>query len=80
MPIVLAGSKITSEQVLDVFGMKKPWGRSGKGKVEVREIDRVHVLPLLSNFHLALLALVFVLVMAAVRFDALEGLGEGVWR
>ena len=80
VPIVLAGSKITSEQVLDVFGMEKPWARKGKGKVEVREIDRVHVLPLLSNFHLALLALVFVLVMAAVRFDALEGLGEGVWR
>ena len=80
VPIVLAGSKITSEQVLDVFGMEKPWSRGGKRKVEIWEIDRVHVLPLLSNFHLALLGLVFVLVMAAVRFDALEGLGEGVWR
>ena len=80
VPIVLAGSKITSEQVLDVFGMEKPWSRSGKGKVEVKEIDKVHALPLLSNFHIVLLALVFVVAMAAFGFDALEGLEEGVWR
>ncbi len=82
VPIVLAGSKITSEQVLDVFGMEKPWGRSGKekGKVEVKEIDKVHALPMLSNFHIGLLTLLFVIVMVISGFDALEGLGEGLWR
>ena len=80
VPIVLAGSKLTSEQVLDVFGMEKPWGKSRKGKVEVKEIDKVHMLPMLSNFHMALLMVLFVIVMAGSRFDALEGLGEGIWR
>ena len=80
VPIVLAGSKLTSEQVLDVFGMEKPWVRSGKGKIEVKEIDKVHLLPLLSNFHVALLTLLFILVIAGSRFNVLEGLGEGIWR
>ena len=80
VPIVLAGSKITSEQVLDVFGMEKPWGRSGKGKTKVKDIDRVRALPMLSNFHIALLALMFVMVMVAARFDTLEGFVEGIWR
>ena len=80
VPIVLAGSKITSEQVLDVFGMEKPWGRSGKGKAEIKDIDRVHALPMLSNFHIALMVLVFLMVMVAAGFDILEGLGEGIWR
>ena len=80
VPIVLAGSKLTSEQVLDVFGMEKPWDRSGKGMMEVKEIDKVHALPMLSNVHIAWLTLLFFIVMAGYRFDALEGLGEGVWR
>ena len=80
VPIVLAGSKLTSEQVLDAFGMEKPWDRSGKGMMEVKEIDKMHVLPMLSNVHIALLMLLFFIVMAGYRFDALEGLGEGVWR
>lgn len=80
VPIVLAGSKLTSEQVLDVFGMEKPWSKSRKGKAEVKEIDKVHILPVFSNFHIALLMLLFAIVMAGSRFDALEGLGEGVWR
>lgn len=60
--------------------MEKPWGTRGKGKMEVKEIDKVHILPLLSNFHIALLVLVFGMMMAVFRFDALEGLGEGIWR
>ena len=81
VPICLAGSKVTSEQVLQDFGMEKPWKRGGKGKgEEVKEIDRLQALPLLSNFHIALLVLLCMLVMGVYRFDFLEGLGEGVWR
>ena len=80
VPIVLAGSKLTSEQVLDGFKMERPWDRSGKGKTEIREIDKVHILPLLSNIHIALLVLLFIIAVAGSRFDTLEGLGEGVWR
>lgn len=57
VPICLGGSKVTSEQVLDVFGMEAPWlaRARGRGKQEIKEIDRMHALPLLSNFHIALL-------------------------
>jgi phytoene desaturase (3,4-didehydrolycopene-forming) len=40
VPICLAGSKITSEQILEDYGMAKPWGMKYETKV-VREIDRV---------------------------------------
>ena len=64
VPICLAGSKVTSEQVLDVFAIEVPWSiRARKqGKSEVKEIDKMHVLPLFSNFHIALLALVLMVV------------------
>ena len=64
VPICLAGSKVTSEQVLDVFAMEAPWSirARGQGKGEVKEIDKMHVLPLLSNFHIALLALILMVV------------------
>ncbi|KAA6408238.1 MAG: phytoene dehydrogenase [Lasallia pustulata] len=83
VPICLAGSKVTSEQVLEGFGMAKPWGGMALGRMEkgvVKDIDRVHALPLLSNFHIALLILVLMLLAAAYRFDALEGLGDGIWK
>ena len=84
VPICLAGSKVTSEQVLDVFGMDAPWNKNLTAKTskkgEVKEIDKMHALPLLSNFHIALLTLVCVMIMMGYRFDALEGLGEGIWR
>ena len=59
VPICLAGSKVTSEQVLGVLGIEAPWKAKGKQstKEEIKEIDKVHVLPLLSNFHIALLVL-----------------------
>ena len=59
VPICLAGSKVTSEQVLEMCGMEVPWRAKVKNimKSEVKEIDKVHVLPLLSNFHIALLVL-----------------------
>ncbi|KAL9588546.1 MAG: hypothetical protein Q9203_002653 [Teloschistes exilis] len=65
VPIVLAGAKITSEQVLESFGIAKPWAekKTKNGKGEVKEIDRVHVLPLLSNVHIAALVLFMMLAI-----------------
>ncbi|KAL8790318.1 MAG: hypothetical protein Q9213_000670 [Squamulea squamosa] len=63
VPIVLAGAKLTSEQVLEGFGMGKPWDVAVTGKGEVRDIDRVHSLPLLSNIHIAGLAVIFALLL-----------------
>ncbi|KAL9030014.1 MAG: hypothetical protein Q9196_001814 [Gyalolechia fulgens] len=69
VPIVLAGAKITSEQVLEGFGMEKPWGlQRAKGKGDVREIDRIRALPLLSNVHIAVLTLLLSFVILAARW------------
>ena len=67
VPICLAGSKVTSEQVLGVCGMEVPWRRDTKRKRECREIDKVHALPLLSNFHIALLVLGIMCLLAVFR-------------
>lgn len=81
VPICLAGSKVTSAQVLDDFKMQVPWrGRCPNQGNEVKSIDKVHQLPLLSNIHIALLMLVLVLISGMYESDALAGLGEGVWR
>lgn len=84
VPICLAGSKITAEQVLESFGMEKPWHgpRSGGGrpKGETRELDRIQSLPLLSNFHIAILIFFFALAAVMFRLERWEGLREGVWR
>ena len=48
VPICLAGSKITSEQILDGLQMPVPWVRNGEqdsrgtaGKVEIKDLDRL---------------------------------------
>lgn len=90
VPICLAGSRITSEQVLETLGMRIPWGDgvgrvvSGMGKVgkgaQAKEIDRVHVRPMISNFHIGVLVLGLLLLTFLLGADFWEGLGEGVWR
>lgn len=69
VPICLAGSKVTSEQVLSAFKMEAPWNVQAKqkSKKEVKEIDKVHMLPLLSNFHIALVVLFLCSLMAFFR-------------
>ncbi|KAL8706938.1 MAG: hypothetical protein Q9201_000099 [Fulgogasparrea decipioides] len=73
VPIVLAGAKLTSEQVLESFGMAEPWASKTGTKGEVKDIDRIHVLPLLSNTHIAALVLVIFFTILAYRSLALEG-------
>jgi phytoene desaturase (3,4-didehydrolycopene-forming) len=41
VPIVLAGSRITTEQILDDLGMEKPWRSSHPSQTRVKDIDRV---------------------------------------
>lgn len=62
VPIVLAGSRITSEQVLHDAGVSVPWGKAPsmreKQKVDKgREIDRVQSGPLLSWLHIVAILL-----------------------
>ena len=80
VPICLAGSKVTSQQVLDTMRLPYPWAKEvkGKGKGEVKEIDQLHTLPLLSYIHIALLVLlcVFGLVLFV---DSFGGSRDGVW-
>ena len=76
VPICLAGSKVTSEQVLEVFGMEVPWREKENRKKEVKEIDKVHVRPVLSNFHFALLSLVLMVLFAVFRGEMIMSIGE----
>lgn len=82
VPICLAGSKITTEQILGDLDVAVPWraDEGEAGKNAVKEIDRVHALPLLSNFHIALLALALAIFFAVYRSGTLEGLELGGWR
>lgn len=63
VPICLAGSKVTSEQVLDHMHVDYPWSKQPSlvGKRKKGGIDRVQTLPLLSNIYIAILALLFTL-------------------
>ena len=78
VPICLAGSKLTSEQVLDYFGMESPWAtRTHTQTRHVKAIDRIQTLPLLSNFHIALV--MFPLLLVIVYYFTTEGMiGEAI--
>jgi phytoene desaturase (3,4-didehydrolycopene-forming) len=69
VPICLAGSKITAEQILDNLRMRLPWTRNGeqgpKGRgerAEVKDIDRILVKSGPSTLALLLVALVLTLI------------------
>ena len=77
VPICLAGSKVTSEQVLDNFGFDKPWvkGNSRNTTNSQRSIDRLQTLPLLSNFHIASVTILVLLVLyLSMQFLRPDGL------
>jgi phytoene desaturase (3,4-didehydrolycopene-forming) len=61
VPIVLAGSKITTEQILDDLAVEKPWRSSQKGHGRVRDIDRVQ-----RPFGLSSLVLVLLFIMVSL--------------
>lgn len=58
VPIVLAGSRITAEQVLSDHGVAKPWTEWTTANFSNGgTIDEPHVRPVLSWFHIAILVL-----------------------
>lgn len=78
VPICLAGSKITSEQVLDYFGMQSPWATKPHNQSQhVKAIDKIQTLPLLSNFHIALVMLPLLLAFV-YYFTTGRGIGEAI--
>lgn len=76
VPICLAGSKVTSEQVLECFRLPKPWApkEQGNGKKAVKDIDKVQKGPVLSNIHIGLLVLVLVVLVVTNRLGLFGGL------
>lgn len=69
VPICLAGSKITAEQVLDRFGVSYPWwGGDNKQVLPLRELDRVQRV----GYHGKVAWVVVVVGMVLVMW--------GVWR
>lgn len=76
VPICLAGSKITVEQVLAADGMQVPWGtkagvRPGHGAA--KDIDCVQPPRMFSNIHYAVLLLGLLLLAVLYRFDPWMG-------
>ena len=80
VPICLAGSKIVADQILEGFGMQKPWEEQEKANEQVRDIDKLQALPLLSNIHIGILALLLFMLAFLYRVNSFEGLGDGAWR
>lgn len=74
VPICLAGSKLVSEQVMQSFSITSK-GALEKEKSELSSIDKSHALPLLSNVHIAMIALIVTLLLL-YQGNIMEGLGK----
>ena len=68
VPICIAGGKIVADQVLESYGLAGPWVKSEGGK-EIKAIDKLQSLPLLSNFHIGMLILTLVLLTLYISQD-----------
>lgn len=80
VPICLAGSKVTTEQILDSFGMERPWGTNTKGTSvgKVADIDRVQASPVASHIHVGLFLLLCIFVTILYRSNIFEALHSGI--
>jgi phytoene desaturase (3,4-didehydrolycopene-forming) len=74
VPICLAGSKITAEQILGDRRLGVPWTRNGEqrpkgqgGKVEVKDIDRIQTGPSTGSMLLVVLFLTLILYWTMTR-------------
>ena len=65
VPIVLAGSKITTSQILDDLGMVKPWSGGGHKVRRVSSLDREGRIPY-DLLHILLAILLAILVVSYV--------------
>ena len=61
VPVCVAGGRLVADQVLDCFGIEKPWFAK-RPKDDIAPIDQTQVRPMLSTFHLTILALIALLV------------------
>jgi phytoene desaturase (3,4-didehydrolycopene-forming) len=68
VPIVLCGSKITTEQILDDLGMVKPWYRGGHKRRIVSDLDKEGHRPLDLGNTLVMLGLVMLVVLYLLGF------------
>ena len=77
VPICLAGSKVTSEQVLEDFGFDKPWleDPSSSSSKPKRAIDQTQTRPVLSNIHIASILVLLALVILFTRSNLPGGSG-----
>ena len=69
VPIVLAGSKITSDQILGDLGMVKPWPASGHRRRVVSSLDKEGHIPL-DLGEAAAIAIVVLLTLSALLLKA----------
>ena len=75
MPIVLAGARITAEQLLDDHAMTVPWTDNGNGGGSVRtgagartELDRIRRPLWVKDTNLMLAGLVAILVLLVLHY------------
>lgn len=91
VPICLAGSKLTVEQILAAEKVDIPWELERKNhpvskmeKQRSKDIDRIQSprFWLFNNYFtiILILLLALLLLVGLTSFNPLEGLGEGVWR
>ncbi|KAI9733419.1 MAG: hypothetical protein M1834_003503 [Cirrosporium novae-zelandiae] len=78
VPICLAGSRITTEQILEEFKLTASWLRKRANvKVAQKSIDKVRIYPLGSNLQITLLILLIALLGAIIQSWELKGFGYG---
>lgn len=64
VPICLAGSKVTSEQILDDLNLSKPWDQHSNKATGAKEIDQVQQQGALSGVQFPVLVLLLILAVA----------------
>lgn len=69
VPICLAGSKVTSEQVLAEWGIQRPWGdQPGPVKKTGKSIDQINRWPVLSWVHYSAFILFIIIFSVASQW------------
>ncbi|KAI9700897.1 MAG: ATP-binding cassette transporter CGR1 [Bogoriella megaspora] len=69
VPVVLAGSKITSEQVLRDYEVDVPWEKAAVWKRKEGELDRVRAGPRMSWVHVVALVMLAMMMMMLVGLE-----------
>lgn len=80
VPICLAGSKVTSEQILEYFGINKPWDRKieSRGR-HVKSLDRAQTFPESSSQYTAFIAMCLLLITFMYGGPAMMAIQRIYW-